>query len=293
MTKSKHSEAAMIAALRQVDAGRTAAEVGREVGVSAATIYAWKAKYGGMSVSEAQEAKQLRNENARLKQLVAGLSLDKDASYTWSKALGVNVPLGEGGLGARDPFNRQLDYGPLSFNRTNSWVTTFIWDLPFGQHLSLPILRGLASGWELNAINTVRSGSPLTVRSGRDPLLNGDNLGTADLVGNPSLAGGRSEGERILEWFNINAFSQPAIGTYGTTGVNTLTGPGTWNVDCGIYKSFKIKEDVNLQLRGEFYNMLNHTNLGDPNTTLSNGTFGRITSTGDPRVIEVGAHLSF
>ncbi|MGH9438351.1 MAG: hypothetical protein ACRD22_10760 [Terriglobia bacterium] len=75
--------------------------------------------------------------------------------------------------------------------------------------------------------------------------------------------------------------------------MNTLTGPGTWNVDCGIHKSFRLKEDVNLQIRGEFYNMLNHTNLGNPNTTLSNGTFGRITSTGDPRVIEVGAHLSF
>jgi putative transposase len=79
MPKSKHSEAAMIAALQQMDAGRTAAEVGREVGVSAATIYSWKAKYGGMSVSEGQEAKQLRDENARLKKLVADLSLDKDA----------------------------------------------------------------------------------------------------------------------------------------------------------------------------------------------------------------------
>ncbi len=79
MPKSKHSEAAIIAALQQLDAGRTAADVGREVGVSAHTIYTWKAKYGGMNVSEAQEARQLREENARLKRLVADLSLDKDA----------------------------------------------------------------------------------------------------------------------------------------------------------------------------------------------------------------------
>jgi putative transposase len=79
MPRSKHSEAAMIAALQQLDAGRKAAEVAREVGVSTYTIYAWKAKYGGMDVSEAQEAKQLREENARLKKLVADLSLDKDA----------------------------------------------------------------------------------------------------------------------------------------------------------------------------------------------------------------------
>jgi putative transposase len=79
MPRSKHSEAAMIAALQQLDAGRKAAEVAREAGVSTHTIYAWKAKYGGMDVSEAQEAKQLREENARLKKLVADLSLDKDA----------------------------------------------------------------------------------------------------------------------------------------------------------------------------------------------------------------------
>ena len=79
MPRSKHTEAAIIAALQQLDAGGKAAEVAREVGVSTYTIYAWKAKYGGMDVSEAQEAKQLRDENARLKKLVADLSLDKDA----------------------------------------------------------------------------------------------------------------------------------------------------------------------------------------------------------------------
>jgi putative transposase len=78
MPKSRHTEAQMMAALQQVDAGRTAADVGREMGVSAATIYAWKAKYGGMNVSEAQEAKQLRDENARLKKMLADVMLDKD-----------------------------------------------------------------------------------------------------------------------------------------------------------------------------------------------------------------------
>jgi putative transposase len=61
-----------------VEAGRKAEDVAREVGVSKHTIYTWKAKYGGMDVSEAQEVKQLRDENARLKKLVADLSLDKD-----------------------------------------------------------------------------------------------------------------------------------------------------------------------------------------------------------------------
>ena len=68
----------MIGALNQIEAGRKAEDVAREVGVSKHTIYAWKAKYGGMDVSQAQEAKQLRDENTRLRKLVADLSLDKD-----------------------------------------------------------------------------------------------------------------------------------------------------------------------------------------------------------------------
>jgi putative transposase len=78
MSKGKHSEAQIIAALKQVEAGRKTEEVARELGVSKHTIYGWKAKYGGLDVSEAQEVKQLRGENARLKKLVADLSLDKD-----------------------------------------------------------------------------------------------------------------------------------------------------------------------------------------------------------------------
>jgi len=79
MSKSRHTEAQMIGALKQLEAGRKAEDVAGEVGVSKHTIYAWKAKYGGMDVSQAQEAKQLRDENTRLRKLVADLSLDKDA----------------------------------------------------------------------------------------------------------------------------------------------------------------------------------------------------------------------
>ena len=79
MSRSRHSEAEMIAALKQVDAGRAVEDVAREVGVPKHTIYGWKAKYGGMDVSQAQEAKQLREENTRLRKLVADLSLDKEA----------------------------------------------------------------------------------------------------------------------------------------------------------------------------------------------------------------------
>ena len=74
--KAEHEQ--IIEVLKQVEAGRTAAEMAREVGVSKHTIYAWKAQYGGMEVNEAEELRALREENHRLKKLVADLSLDKD-----------------------------------------------------------------------------------------------------------------------------------------------------------------------------------------------------------------------
>ena len=79
MSRSAHTEAQMIGAVKQVEAGRKAEEVAREMGVSKHTIYAWKQKYGGMDVSEAQEVRALRKENARLKRIVTDLSLGKDA----------------------------------------------------------------------------------------------------------------------------------------------------------------------------------------------------------------------
>ena len=78
MSKGKHSEAEMIGVLKQMEAGRRAEDVAREVGVSKHTIYAWKAKYGGLEVSEAQRLRKLEDENHRLKRLVADLSLDKE-----------------------------------------------------------------------------------------------------------------------------------------------------------------------------------------------------------------------
>jgi putative transposase len=78
MSKSKHSEAQIIGALKQVEAGRAVEDVARECGVSKHTIYAWKSKFCGMDASEAQRLRQLEDENGRLKRLVADLSLDRE-----------------------------------------------------------------------------------------------------------------------------------------------------------------------------------------------------------------------
>jgi putative transposase len=78
MSKRKLSTEQIIGVLKQLEAGRTTADLAREVGVSKHTIYAWKAQFGGMDVNEAEELRTLRDENQRLKKLVADLSLDKE-----------------------------------------------------------------------------------------------------------------------------------------------------------------------------------------------------------------------
>ena len=78
MSKSKHTETQIIAALKQVEAGRTVDDVAREYGVSQATIYARRARYGRRDVSESQRLRPLENENSRPKRLVADLNLDME-----------------------------------------------------------------------------------------------------------------------------------------------------------------------------------------------------------------------
>ena len=92
MKKSKYTEEQIIGALKQMEAGRAVKELARELGVSEATIYTWKSKYGGMDVSEAQRLKGLEDENRRLKHLVADLSLDKEVLKAVIKKNGWSLP---------------------------------------------------------------------------------------------------------------------------------------------------------------------------------------------------------
>jgi len=78
MAKRKLSDEQILNVVKQLDAGRTAAEVAREVGVSTYTIYAWRAKYGGMDSNDAVKLRHFEDENGRLKKLVAELSLDRE-----------------------------------------------------------------------------------------------------------------------------------------------------------------------------------------------------------------------
>jgi len=82
MKKTKHTEVKIIGAVKQLEAGRPVKELAREMGVTDQTLYNWKAKFGGMEVSDAKKLRALEEENRRLKEMVADLSLDKAALTT-------------------------------------------------------------------------------------------------------------------------------------------------------------------------------------------------------------------
>lgn len=82
MKKTKYTEEKIVAAVKQIEGGRATKEVARELGVSDQTLYNWKAKYGGMEVSDVKKLRALEEENRRLKEMVADLSLDKAALTT-------------------------------------------------------------------------------------------------------------------------------------------------------------------------------------------------------------------
>lgn len=77
MPRKGHTNEQIIYALQQVEAGKKVADVCREIGISEATFYAWKKRFGGLGVSELRQLRQLRDENRKLKQLVADFTLDR------------------------------------------------------------------------------------------------------------------------------------------------------------------------------------------------------------------------
>jgi putative transposase len=92
MKRGRFSEEQIVGILKEHEAGRKMAELAREHGVSEGTLYGWKSKYGGMEVGEAQRLRSLEEENRRLKQLVADLSLDKEALKAIARKNGWSLP---------------------------------------------------------------------------------------------------------------------------------------------------------------------------------------------------------
>jgi hypothetical protein len=122
-----------------------------------------------------------------------------------------------------------------------------------------------------------------------DPINTGQGNTRANYLGGPKNVPDAT----INLWFNTAAFAAPPAFTPGNLGYGTFLGPGAFNWDFAIYKSFALRERHRLQFRTEFFNFANHPNLGNPGLTVGTANFGRITSASDPRVAQFALKYVF
>lgn len=213
-------------------------------------------------------------------------------SYTFSRNIDTGITVTSANVAsANNPYNPLNDKGLADADRPHAFVASYVWNLP--RFNTAPVLvKYLLGGWQHNGIVALYSGTPFSVVSGLDNSLTGVNQDRADLIGTPSLTSG-TKGERILRYFSTAAFRLNAESTFGTSGRNILRAPGSVNIDMSIFKNIPLWEKHTFQLRGEFFNVPNRTNLGGPNANFSATTFGRITSAGSPRVIQIALKYIF
>jgi hypothetical protein len=215
-------------------------------------------------------------------------------SYVWSKFIDLASNDGNGSTAAQgsNPFNWFADKGLSDFDVPHRFVTSFIWEVPF-LNTGNSLKRTLLGGWQINGIVTLQSGSPFSVSAGENRSLAGGAGDRADLLYTPAVYSDRSRGEQVARYFETEAFGQPALGTFGTSGRNILRGPGLANFDTALFKEFHIAEGRRFELRWEVFNALNRPNFFNPVSSRTNSAFGRITSARDPRIMQVAAKFVF
>lgn len=230
------------------------------------------------------------------------------AYYTWSKTLQSNFLDSTGSTSGvfLDSNYPQLEYRQRSDqDRRHMMTASFVWEPDyFGGYNFL--VRNALSGWKVTAIWTANSGAPFTVTTGVDNYFssNGNNR--------PSVIPGKTP--RVLDnngsrttamnaWFDTSAYC--TTGTAGCPGVGpanllgntrpyTLDAPGFRNVDASLFRDFNIHRDLRFQLRGEFVNVFNLTNLGAPTAALNSANAGKILgASGNNRIIQVGGRILF
>lgn len=243
-------------------------------------------------------------------------------AYTYSKSIDDISSVFGGSVGSGLPQNSRdlaADRGPSDFNAEHRFSGSFVYDLPVRRLLA----RGpewsarLLEHWQASGILTAQTGSPFTVVLAGAPAASAAAFGNParpDLVGNPfqpgALAGnpgctGPPQVRVPQSWFNPCAFVTPAAGLFpgtyqfGTESRNILTGPGFTNVDFGLAKSMALgRENHQLQLRGDFFNLFNHPNFDIPAHVLGGSNFARVLSANayadkPPRQIQLSLRYLF
>ena len=216
-------------------------------------------------------------------------------NYTWEKAIDV-VSADVASITATqlvDDNTPSRDRGISTVNIPHIFVASASYAVPRLHQLGF-VGREVLGGWQFNGIVLLQAGTPINIISGVDSNLNGTNNDRPNEIGNPLLPNTRNRQQKIAEYFNTAAFTQVPAGTpYGNVSRNSLVGPGYANVDFSAFKNIAIWHEHNLQIRGEFFNLFNHVNLGNPTATLSSTKFGMISSAGSPRILQVAARYSF
>jgi hypothetical protein len=157
-------------------------------------------------------------------------------------------------------------------------------------------LDALVGGWQTNGIYTYRTGLPSTASLSAGLVASTLNTGGSGRPNQIAPADLPNDQRTLQKYFNTAAFVAPAANSYvfGNAGRNTIRGPNFSNFDFSLFKNFRFAERYNLQVRGEFFDILNHPNYANPAATLGSGTYGTITSlTSNMRQIQFGMKLLF
>jgi hypothetical protein len=222
-------------------------------------------------------------------------------NYTWSHCIGHpanNFLQGTTGGGVfSDPDDPNRDRGNCGSQDIRHILNaTGIIRMP---QFSNSWTQALFGNWRLSGIFRARSGDHLQPTVTQDRALSGvnarsqrANVISSDVYGNQCKSDLRSSNP-TCRWLNAAAFSTPGVGTLGNAGPGILVGPGNWTLDAGLTRTFGITENQQLEFRAEANNVLNHTNLNNPNTSVGNANFGRITGTGDPRIMQFAVKYLF
>lgn len=181
----------------------------------------------------------------------------------------------------------------LACDLRHRFTASLVYDLP--GYKNGKFAERLTSHWSLATIFQASSGYPFTISVFGDTAnagtLLGENPIRANVTGAPLFPAGTQTANL---WFNPAAFSTPAAYTFGNAGRNTVEGPGMELMDLALTREFRLGEKLRLQMRGEAFNALNHTNLGTPNRFVNTPQFGTIIMAMDPgREIQLSGRITF
>ena len=177
-----------------------------------------------------------------------------------------------------------------------------MWNLDYYKG-SNSLMRQLANGWTISSIVTLYSGAPFNIVTGSNKNFDSANNNRPNLVPGQNRIP-RSSQKPLCgcgnEWFNTAAFTQngPGLGigpggADGNTPRDYLRAPGYRDIDLGIFRNINFAERFTLQLRGEATNAFNMVSLNAPTANLTSALNGKITSAASPRLIQIGARLTF